>query len=57
MSVSGSRGSPHDLAPKVRFSQEFAQKLYEVLSPGATIVVTDRPAARKTMGDLNILTN
>jgi hypothetical protein len=57
MSVSGSRGSPHDLAPKVRLSQEFAQKLYEVLSPGATIVVTDRPAARKTMGDLNILTN
>lgn len=57
MSVSGSRGSPHDLAPKVRFSQEFAEKLYDVLSPGATIVVTDRPAARKTTSDLNILTN
>ena len=56
MSVSGRGGSPHDLAPKVRFSPEFAQKLYDVLSPGATIVVTDRPAARKT-SDINILAN
>ncbi len=57
MSVSGGRGSPHDLAPKVSFSPEFAQKLADVLSPGATIIVTDKPAARKTMSDLNILTN
>lgn len=57
MSVSGGRGSPHDLAPKVSFSPEFAQKLADVLSPGATIIVTDRPAARKSLSDLNILTN
>lgn len=57
MCVSGGRGSPHDLAPKVSFSKEFAQKLDDVLSTGATIIVTDRPAARKTMGGLNILTN
>jgi hypothetical protein len=57
MSVSGRGDSPHALAPKVRFSQEFAQKLYDVLSPGATIIVTDRPAARKSITDLNILTN
>ncbi len=56
MSVSGGRGSPHDLAPKVSFSPEFAQKVYDVLSPGATIIATDRPAARN-MRDLNILTN
>lgn len=56
MSVSGRGDSPHDLAPKVNFSPEFAQKLDDVLSPGATIIVTDRPAARKT-SDLNILTN
>jgi lipoprotein-anchoring transpeptidase ErfK/SrfK len=56
MSVSGGRGSPHDLASKVDFSPDFAQKLYDVLSPGATIVVTDRPAARKN-SDLYILTN
>ena len=56
MSVSGGRGSPHDLAPKVSFSPEFGQKLADVLSPGATIIVTDRPAARRT-SDLNILTN
>ena len=56
MSVSGRGSSPHDLAPKVNFSPEFAQKLYDVLSPGATIIVTDRPAARSSR-DLNILTN
>lgn len=57
MSVSGGGESPHDLAPKVRFSPEFAQKLYDVLSPGATIIVTDKPAARKSMRDINVLTN
>lgn len=57
MSVSGGGDSPHDLAPKVSFSPEFAHKLYDTLSPGATIIVTDRPATRKTMSGLNILTN
>ena len=56
MSVSGSGSSPHELASKVSFSPEFARKIDDVLSPGATIVVTDRPAARKT-NELNILTN
>lgn len=56
MSVSGSGGSPHDLASKVRFSPEFAQKVDDALAPGATIIVTDRPAARSS-NELNILTN
>ena len=56
MSVSGSGSSPHDLASKVNFSPEFAQKVDDLLSPGATIVVTDRPATRSS-NELNILTN
>jgi len=56
MSVSGSGSSPHDLASKVSFSPEFAQKVDDLLAPGATIVVTDRPATRST-NELNILTN
>ncbi len=57
MSVSGGGNSPHDLAPKVKFSPEFAQKLDDVLSSGATIIVTDKPAARKSLRDISILTN
>ncbi|QJE94913.1 L,D-transpeptidase [Luteolibacter luteus] len=56
MSVSGGSGSPHELASKVSFSPEFAQKVDDLLSPGATIVVTDRPATRSA-NELNILTN
>ena len=56
MSVSGSGASPHELASKVNFSPEFAQKVDDLLAPGATIVVTDRPATRST-NELNILTN
>lgn len=56
MSVGGRGNSPHDLASKVSFSPEFARKLDDMLAPGATIVVTDRPAARKGT-ELNILTN
>ncbi len=56
MSVSGSGSSPHELASKVNFSPEFAKKVDDLLSPGATIVVTDRHATRSA-NELNILTN
>ncbi|WP_075091014.1 L,D-transpeptidase [Haloferula sp. BvORR071] len=56
MSVSGSGSSPHELASKVNFSPDFAQKVDDLLSPGATVVVTDRPATRSS-NELNILTN
>jgi len=49
--------SPHDLAARVRFSPEFAGKLYDTLSPGATIIVTDAPAARRPNRDFTVLTN
>jgi hypothetical protein len=57
MSVSGGGDSPVALAPRVRFSPEFAQKLYDELSTGATIIVTDKPAVRRSVSGLNILTN
>ncbi|MGZ5004787.1 MAG: L,D-transpeptidase family protein [Chthoniobacterales bacterium] len=36
----------HDLARRLRISQEFAEKLYELVVPGTTVVVTDAPALR-----------
>jgi len=43
------------LAKRVRISPEFAGKLYDTLSPGATIIVTDEPAVRKASRDFTIL--
>ena len=36
--------SLEDLARRVHVSAEFAEKVYDVVSPGTTIVVTDNPA-------------
>lgn len=38
----------HDLAQRVRLPQEFAEKVYDVITPGTTIVVTDAPALPST---------
>ncbi len=46
-----------DLAKRVRFSQEFASKIYDELLPGATIIVTDEPAVRRASRDFTILAN
>ncbi len=35
-----------DLGRRVRVSPAFAEKVYDVVSPGTTIVVTDAPALR-----------
>ena len=43
------------LAKRVRMSPEFAGKVYAVLRPGATIIVTDQPAVRKASRDFTIL--
>jgi hypothetical protein len=43
------------LAKRVRISPEFAGKVYDVLKPGATIIVTDQPAVRKASRDFTIL--
>jgi len=44
-----------DLGRRVRISPDFAGKLYNVLSPGATIIVTDAPAVRRASRDFTIL--
>lgn len=44
-----------DLARRVRISPEFAQKVYDVVSPGTTIVVTDAPALRASPGVHSVL--
>jgi hypothetical protein len=43
------------LAKRVRMSPEFAGKVYAVLRPGATIIVTDQPAVRNASRDFTIL--
>ncbi|MGZ5002527.1 MAG: hypothetical protein ACXWBM_04970, partial [Chthoniobacterales bacterium] len=35
-----------DLGRRVRVSPAFAEKVYDIVSPGTTIVVTDAPALR-----------
>ena len=37
-----------DLSRRVRISPEFAQKVYDIVSPGTTIVVTDAAALRSS---------
>jgi hypothetical protein len=34
----------NDLGRRVRVAPEFAEKVYDIVSPGTTIVVTDAPA-------------
>jgi L,D-transpeptidase catalytic domain len=46
-----------DLGRRVRFNPEFASKLYDVIAPGTTVIVTDEPAVRKAIRDFTILTN
>jgi len=55
--AAGRKVSFEDLGKRVRVSPEFAGKLYEVLNPGATIIVTDAPAVRKASRDFTILTD
>jgi hypothetical protein len=61
MSVKSTAASPAadvaELAKRVRISPEFAGKVYDLLAPGATIIVTDQPAVRKASRDFTILTD
>jgi hypothetical protein len=43
------------LSKQVRVSPEFANKVYDVVAPGATIIVTDEPAVRQPVRDFTIL--
>ena len=48
MNVSGSGGS-EKIAPRLHFSPEFANKVYDITVPGTTVVITDRPIVRKNL--------
>jgi len=42
---------------RVAVNPVFAAKLYETIQPGATVIVTDDPVARKFDRDFTIITN
>jgi L,D-transpeptidase catalytic domain len=45
----------NDLGRRVRVAPEFAEKVYEIVSPGTTIVVTDAPALPSSTSDRAVL--
>ncbi len=47
----GRRVNADELAARLRFNPEFATKLYDTLTPGATVIVTDQAAVRKASPD------
>jgi lipoprotein-anchoring transpeptidase ErfK/SrfK len=42
----GRRSNPDELAERIRFNPELAGKLYDTISPGTTVIVTDQPVVR-----------
>jgi lipoprotein-anchoring transpeptidase ErfK/SrfK len=49
-----SQGRPveaDDIASRIRFNTEFAQKLADELKPGTTVIVTDQPVVRNPTAD------
>jgi hypothetical protein len=40
-----------DLASKIRFNKDFAQKLADEIKPGTTVIVTDQPVVRNPIPD------
>ncbi|MBE2180968.1 MAG: L,D-transpeptidase family protein [Chthoniobacterales bacterium] len=60
MRVSNARGprpSPDKLGRMIRVNPEFPSKVYAVLHPGTTVLVTDDPMVRTKIRDLTIMTN
>jgi hypothetical protein len=55
--ASGRNIDPRQLGRLVQCPPEFAAKVYDMLAPGATIVVTDAPAVRRPNRDFTIMTN
>jgi hypothetical protein len=53
--ATGRQVSLDDLGKRVRISPDFAAKLYDVLTPGATIIVTDDPAVRNANRNFAVL--
>ena len=49
-----SQGAPveaDDIASRIRFNREFAQKLADEIKPGTTVIVTDQPVVRNPTAD------
>lgn len=49
-----SEGRPveaEQLASRIRFNREFAQKLADEIKPGTTVIVTDQPVVRNPKTD------
>jgi hypothetical protein len=55
MGVDSTRVEFGSVIKRVSFSPEFAGKLYDALTPGATVVVTDQPAAPKGSREYGVL--
>jgi len=56
----GSKGSDvtaDDLIRRLRLARPFAEKLYALVIPGTTVVVTDDPALREVDSNLTIIAN
>ena len=53
----GPRLDADDLGRRVAVNPLFAAKVYEILRPGTTVIVTDDPVARKINRDFTIITN
>ena len=54
MTAGSRRADAGELAKRVSISPEFAGKLYDTLTPGATLIVTDAPLVRKASRDFTI---
>jgi hypothetical protein len=51
VSSEGRAVEAEDLASRIRFNTEFAQKLADEIRPGTTVIVTDQPVVRKPIAD------
>jgi hypothetical protein len=54
-----SQGRPveaDDIASRIRFNREFAQKLADEIKPGTTVIVTDQPVVRNPTADSTYFT-
>jgi hypothetical protein len=51
VSSEGRAVEAEDLASRIRFNTDFAQKLAEEIKPGTTVIVTDQPAVRNSIPD------
>ena len=44
---SGRRADAEEIASRLRVNPEFAGKVYDTISPGTTVIITDQPVVRK----------